>query len=238
MPNGHCTNTVNKCCGYLSTKKTFIFRNAAPILGLLLIYDEKPIGSGPTESRYVNPGDIVIARDLSPSDMASLVNSGVAGFVTEVGGQTSHTAIMARSIELPAVVAVDGLTERIATGDHLIVDASRGAVLVNPPESEIARLKALASEYTARKADIDAHSHEKSATLDGAEIAVWGNIESSDEAKVILEHGASGVGLYRTEYLFIGRRTMPDEEEQYEHTLKCSKRWGTAMLRYARSTWG
>ena len=177
----------------------------------------------------VNAGDIVIARDLSPSDMASLVNSGVAGFVTEVGGQTSHTAIMARSIELPAVVAVEGLTDRIATGDNLIVDAGRGAVLVNPPESEIARLKALAGEYAARKADIDAHSHEGSVTQDGVDIAIWGNIESSDEAEVILDHGASAVGLFRTEYLFIGRRKMPDEEEQYEHYRKVVETLGTRV---------
>lgn len=165
----------------------------------------------------VNPGDIVIARDLSPADMANLMNSGVSGFVTEVGGQTSHTAIMARSIELPAVVAVDGLTQQVATGDQLVVDAVRGAVLVNPPDAEVARLKTIAAEYAVQKADIEAHSHEMSVTRDGTEIAVWGNIESSDETEVILDHGASAVGLYRTEYLFIGRRKMPDEEEQYEH---------------------
>ena len=164
----------------------------------------------------VNPGSIVIARDLSPADMANLLNSGVAGFVTEVGGQTSHTAIMARSIELPAVVAVDTLTQLVATGDELIVDATRGVVLVNPTDSESARLKTLSDEYTARKADIDAQSQNESITRDGVEISVWGNIESSDEASVILGHGASAVGLFRTEYLFIGRRNMPDEQEQYE----------------------
>jgi phosphotransferase system enzyme I (PtsI) len=174
------------------------------------------LGADQPNLDHVTPGSVVIAKDLSPADMANLLNSGVAGFVTEVGGQTSHTAIMARSIELPAVVAVDQLTSIVATGDDLIIDATRGIVLVNPEQPEHARLKRLAHEYEARKADIDAQSHHHAITQDKVDIAVWGNIESPEEAAVILNHGASAVGLYRTEYLFIGRRILPDEEEQYE----------------------
>jgi phosphotransferase system enzyme I (PtsI) len=174
------------------------------------------LGADQPNLDHVVAGSIVIAKDLSPADMANLLNSGVAGFVTEVGGQTSHTAIMARSIELPAVVAVDQLTAIVATGDDLIVDATRGVVLVNAESGEHARLKHIALEYEARKADIEADSHQHAITQDGINISVWGNIESPEEAAVILDHGASAVGLYRTEYLFIGRRSPPDEEEQYE----------------------
>jgi phosphoenolpyruvate-protein phosphotransferase (PTS system enzyme I) len=174
------------------------------------------LGADQPNLDHVMPGSVVVAKDLSPADMANLLNSGVAGFVTEVGGQTSHTAIMARSIELPAVVAVEQLTSIVATGDELIVDATRGIVLVNPEQLERKRLMLLAHEYEARKADIDAQSHQHAITQDHVDIAVWGNIESPEEAAVIVNHGASAVGLYRTEYLFIGRRILPDEQEQYE----------------------
>ena len=186
------------------------------------------LGADQPDLDHVQAGDIVIARDLSPADMANLLQSGVAGFVTEVGGQTSHTAIMARSLELPAVVAVEGLTERIATGDELIVDSARGTVWVNPPESELTRLRGLSVDYAARKADLDAQSHQNSVTTDDVEIAVWGNIESSEEAKIIVDHGAAAVGLYRTEYLFIGRRKMPDEDEQYEQYRQILETMGSS----------
>ena len=164
----------------------------------------------------VAPGSIVIARDLSPADMANLLNAEVTGFVTEVGGQTSHTAIMARAMELPAVVAVERLTDLVSTGDDLIVDATRGVVLTNPLQDERTRLEVLAREYAVQKAGIDSESTQPAITLDNVEIEVWGNIESADEANGILDHGATAVGLYRTEYLFMGRRHLPDEEEQYE----------------------
>ena len=174
------------------------------------------LGADQPNLDQVAPGSIVIARDLSPADMANLLNAEVTGFVTEVGGQTSHTAIMARAMELPAVVAVERLTDLVSTGDDLIVDATRGVVLTNPLQDERTRLEVLAREYAVQKAGIDSESTQPAITLDNVEIEVWGNIESADEANGILDHGATAVGLYRTEYLFMGRRHLPDEEEQYE----------------------
>ena len=174
------------------------------------------LGAAQPNLDSVSPGEIVIAKDLSPADMAGLIQSGVVGFVTEIGGLTSHTAIMARAIELPAVVAVPNLTDSVATGDELIVDAIRGTVLINPPISERDRLRKLAEVYAQKKAAINANKKAESCTQDGHNIAILGNIESRSEAAVVVQNGGAGVGLYRTEYLFIGRRNLPDEDEQFE----------------------
>ncbi len=160
---------------------------------------------------------VVVAHDLSPADTLVLTRSPVLGFATEAGGRTSHTAIIARSLELPAVVAVAGLTEHIGRGDLLIVDGTHGRVIVDPPPAEVKRYQALQLAYQAQRARLDAVRHDAATTGDGHRILIRGNIERPDETRGVLDHGAAGIGLYRTEYLYMNRETPPDEDEQFEH---------------------
>jgi len=164
----------------------------------------------------IKPDSIVVAHDLSPADTAQMLNSSVLGFVTEVGGRTSHTAIMARSLELPAVIAIDELTEYVGTGDLLVVDGSNGRVHINPSQKELKRYQDRQATYEAEKAKLNAVKQGFAQTKDGHRILINGNIELPAETNIVIEHGAEGVGLYRTEFLYMNRSSLPSEDEQYE----------------------
>jgi phosphotransferase system enzyme I (PtsI) len=164
----------------------------------------------------VPEGSIVIAHDLSPGDTAVMVRSGrVAGFVTDVGGQTSHTAIVARARETPAVVGAGRASEQISPGDLIALDGTRGLILVNPTEEQLALFREtmrrhLASEQAALKT-----RDEPARSVDGCVVKMYGNMEFLEEIESLMAHGAEGIGLYRTEFLILGRDTPPTEEEQY-----------------------
>ncbi|HZA13427.1 MAG TPA: phosphoenolpyruvate--protein phosphotransferase [Myxococcaceae bacterium] len=164
----------------------------------------------------VPEGAIVIAHDLSPGDTAVMVRSGrVAGFVTDVGGQTSHTAIVARARETPAVVGSGRASEQISPGDLIALDGTRGLILVNPTEEQLALFREtmrrhLASEQAALKTRDD-----PARSVDGYVVRMYGNMEFLEEIESLVAHGAEGIGLYRTEFLILGRDTPPTEEEQY-----------------------
>jgi len=164
----------------------------------------------------IPPGAVVVAHDLSPADTAVMVKSGrVAAFVTDLGGHTSHTAIVARAKGTPAVVGAGNASEQISPGDLLAIDGSNGLVLVKPTEEQLALFREtmrrlLASEQTALKTkDLPAIS------TDGHRIHLVANIEFLEEIPSILSHGAEGIGLYRTEFMFLDRERAPSEEEQY-----------------------
>ncbi|MFZ5468239.1 MAG: phosphoenolpyruvate--protein phosphotransferase [Myxococcota bacterium] len=166
----------------------------------------------------VPPDSVVVAHDLSPADAAVLVKTGrVAGFVTDLGGQTSHTAIVARARETPAVVGAGRASEQINPGDLVALDGTRGLVLVNPSEEQLALLREtmrrhLASEQNALKTrDLPAVS------TDGFQVTLNGNIEFVEEISSLLAHGAEGIGLFRTEFLFLDRQNPPSEDEQYRY---------------------
>ncbi len=159
---------------------------------------------------------VVVAHDLSPSDTAAMHKQSVGGFVTDVGGKTSHTAIMAKSLEIPAVVGVEDATSRIKPGDLLIVDGSMGIIIVDPDEEtlriyrqELEKLKGIADRFFPSK-DMPA------VTRDGKEVAINANIEFPDEVPSVKLHGAEGIGLYRTEFFYMNRRDLPNEEEHYQ----------------------
>ncbi|MDD5653185.1 MAG: phosphoenolpyruvate--protein phosphotransferase [Candidatus Omnitrophica bacterium] len=159
---------------------------------------------------------VVVAHDLSPSDTAAMHKQNVCAFVTDIGGKTSHTAIMAKSLEIPAVVGVEGVTARIKTGDLLIVDGVTGTVIIEPDEEtlriyqeEETKLKGIAEKFLESK-DLPA------VTLDGHSIEVSANIELPEEVASVKLHGAQGIGLYRTEFLYMNRKDPPTEEEQYQ----------------------
>lgn len=172
-------------------------------------------GTAQSSLGQVQPGSLVVARDLSPADTAFLSQAAVLGLATNVGGQTSHTAITARSLELPAVVGAEGLSDAVGTGDTLIIDGTHGRVIVQPTSAEIADYQARQRRYATQRARLTAVRHSPATTLDGITVHIAANIERPEEASGAIEAGAQGVGLYRTEYLYMNRNSLPDEAEQY-----------------------
>ncbi|MBP2642956.1 MAG: phosphoenolpyruvate--protein phosphotransferase [Firmicutes bacterium] len=162
-------------------------------------------------------GEVILcAHDLTPSDTAQLDRSKVAGFVTNVGGRTSHSAIMARTMGIPAVVGLKDIADKVQPGDFLIVDGNDGKVLVNPPEAVIEEYRQKQAKAIARKNEFEKLLNEKSVTRDGVHVEVAANIGNPDDAKSAANGGAEGVGLYRTEFLYMGRKELPSEEEQFK----------------------
>jgi phosphotransferase system enzyme I (PtsI) len=159
---------------------------------------------------------VVLSHDLSPADTAALVKEPVVAIITEVGTRTSHTSIMARALEIPAVVGVADALGRIGPGDIVIVDGFRGEVTVAPTPEMIADAEARAKKHIAMVRHLREDRDKQTATADGVAVHLRANIEFPAEAPLAVDHGAEGIGLYRTEFLYVDRAAPPDEEEQYE----------------------
>ncbi|MFU2058701.1 phosphoenolpyruvate-protein phosphotransferase PtsI [Avibacterium volantium] len=163
----------------------------------------------------INEEAILVAYDLTPSETAQLNLDKVLGFITDIGGRTSHTSIMARSLELPAIVGTNTVTQQVNTGDFLILDAVNNHVYVNPSQEEIDRLKALEAQLAEEKAELAKLKDLPALTLDGHRVDVVANIGTIRDVEGADRNGAEGVGLYRTEFLFMDRDQLPTEEEQF-----------------------
>ncbi|MBU8768358.1 phosphoenolpyruvate--protein phosphotransferase [Cytobacillus oceanisediminis] len=159
---------------------------------------------------------IIIAEDLTPSDTAQLNRQFVKGFTTDIGGRTSHSAIMARSMEIPAVVGTKESTKQIKNGDLVIVDGLKGLVHINPTPEAIAEYKEEHRKFEDQKAEWAKLVNEKSVTADGHHVELAANIGTPKDLKGVVENGGEGIGLYRTEFLYMGRDQLPTEEEQFE----------------------
>ncbi|MFD1956939.1 phosphoenolpyruvate--protein phosphotransferase [Paenibacillus thailandensis] len=159
---------------------------------------------------------IVIAEDLTPSDTAQLDLGYVRGFVTEIGSRTSHSAIMARSLELPAVVGAGSGLADVETGTVVILDATEGKLIVDPSERELETYREKKAAYEERKAKLKLLASLPSVTADGERLELAANIGSVEDLAKVLENGADGIGLFRTEFLYMGRSSIPTEEEQYQ----------------------
>lgn len=159
---------------------------------------------------------IIVAYDLAPSQTASLPKENILGLITDIGGRTSHTAIIAKTLGIPAVVGVEVATENIKSDDKIIVDGSSGQVIVNPNEKVLKEYQRKSTIYTKEVKAIYVPKTLKACTKDGKEVTVSANIELPEEFSLIKKYGAEGIGLYRTEYIFLGRRDLPSEEEQYK----------------------
>lgn len=159
---------------------------------------------------------IIVAEDLTPSDTAQLNRQYVLGFTTDIGGRTSHSAIMARSMEIPAVVGTKTATSDIKNGDIVIVDGIDGDVIVNPSEDVIAGFEKKKAQYELQKAEWAKLVNEETVTKDGQHVELAANIGTPDDVRGVLENGGEAVGLYRTEFLYMGRDQLPTEEEQFE----------------------
>lgn len=158
---------------------------------------------------------ILVAYDLTPSETAQLNLEKVLGFITDIGGRTSHTSIMARSLELPAIVGTNDVTARVNTDDYLILDAVNNRVYVNPTQAEIDELKTLEAKLAEEKAELAKLKDLPAVTLDGHKVDVVANIGTIRDCEGAHRNGAEGVGLYRTEFLFMDRDQLPSEEEQF-----------------------
>ena len=158
---------------------------------------------------------VLVSHDLSPSDTAQMNKNKVIGFATEIGGRTSHTAIMARTLEIPAVVGVKNITQMVLSGDTIIVDGVKGAVIVNPSSSILEKYLKKRAEIKLLERKLSRLRYVRADTLDGQKILLAANIESQDEVHSIMIHGANGIGLYRTEFLYLNRNDIPSEAEQF-----------------------
>lgn len=158
---------------------------------------------------------ILVAYDLTPSETAQLNLEKVLGVVTDIGGRTSHTSIMARSLELPAIVGTNKVTKLVNTGDYLILDAINNQVYINPTASQIDELKALEAKISEEKAELAKLKDLPAITLDGHKVDVVANIGTIRDCDGAERNGAEGIGLYRTEFLFMDREQLPTEEEQF-----------------------
>ena len=158
---------------------------------------------------------ILVAYDLTPSETAQLNLEKVLGVVTDIGGRTSHTSIMARSLELPAIVGTNKVTKLVNTGDYLILDAVNNQVYINPTASQIDELKALEAKISEEKAELAKLKDLPAITLDGHKVDVVANIGTIRDCDGAERNGAEGIGLYRTEFLFMDREQLPTEEEQF-----------------------
>ncbi len=166
--------------------------------------------------QHIKEPSILVAHDLSPSTTAQLDVKSVLGFGTDIGGKTSHTAIMARSLGIPAVVGLQTVSQDLQSGDFVLLDGYSGVIVVNPTEQTLLEY----SKLLQRKATLEETVHEvrqqPAVTLDGKAVNLSANIEGPSDIGSVLEHGAEGVGLFRTEFLFINRDDLPSEEEQYQ----------------------
>lgn len=174
------------------------------------------LGMADVDVARLPEGSILVAEDLTPSMTAGLNPQTVYGIVTELGGRTSHSAILSRALEIPAVVAISGLLENIHDGDTVCFDGDKGEVVINPDADTLAEYEKKKEAYLLEKKELENYKGKPSVTKDGRKVEIVANIGKPEDAQRALEYDAEGVGLFRTEFLFMDRENAPTEEEQFE----------------------
>ena len=164
----------------------------------------------------VPAGTILVAEDLTPSMTAGIVKENVAGIITAVGGKTSHSAILARALEIPAVLSVDGIVDKVSDGMTAVVDGCDGICILDPSQEEIDEYQAKREKYLSDKALLEVYRGKDTVTADGVKVHLYGNIGNPEDAKQVAACDGEGVGLFRTEFLFMGASELPSEEEQLQ----------------------
>ena len=180
-------------------------------------------GIKPVDIASLPEGSIIVAKDLTPSMTAGINPANVTGIVTELGGKTSHSAILARALEIPAVVAVSNVMDKIEEDDTVILDGGEGIVIVNPTDEEMKEYTAKRESFLQEKKDLERFKGVPTVTKDGVHIELVANIGNPDDLAKVLEYDGEGVGLFRTEFLFMDRTSMPTEEEQFEAYKKVAE---------------
>lgn len=179
--------------------------------------------------KMVSPKDIkepvvLVARDIAPSDTAQMNRDNILGFITEQGGETSHCAIMAKNLGIPAIVGFSGILNKVSDGDMLCFDGKTGELFISPDADVLKKFEESLQQDKENKLLLKSYCQKRCITIDGHEVSVTANISSAYDAKKALENGAEGVGLFRTEFLYMNRKTLPTEEEQYrayKEVLEC-----------------
>src|SRR3712207_3710443 len=184
------------------------------------------LGKEVTDVSILPEDVILIAEDLTPSVTASMDKSKVKGFLTNIGGKTSHTSIMAKTLEIPAIVGLKDITERVKNGDILAFNGKTGEIIINPNLQELDRYKEEKINFENYKKEIKELIGKKSTTKDGKTVELAGNIGTPDDIDGLLVNDAEGVGLFRTEFLYMNRHEIPSEEEQYEAYKKVLESMG------------
>lgn len=166
---------------------------------------------------------VLVARDLTPSMTAGINPANIAGILTEVGGRTSHSAILARAMEIPAVLSIEGICGIVKNGDTVVLDGSKGEAIVNPDESTVKEFENKFADYAAEKELLKAYKGKASETKDGIKVELVSNIGKPEDADKVVECDGEGIGLFRTEFLFMDRDSVPTEEEQFEAYKKVAE---------------
>jgi phosphotransferase system enzyme I (PtsI) len=201
---------------FTKVKDAYISERAADIYDIERRLLKQLLGKTREDVGRLTHEVVVVARELSPTQTAGFNRQFVKGIASDAGGRTSHAAIVARSLGIPAVVALEDLTEYVHGGDTVIVDGNRGIVVVNPDEETIAQYEDYSREFTELEHRLDAIRQEPAVTRDETRITLMGNIEFPDEAEVVLQKGGDGIGLYRTEFLYLNTQREPVEQDHYE----------------------
>lgn len=193
------------------------------LITMLLGKEEVDIASAPS-------GTVLVAKDLTPSMTSCIVKENIVGIVTEVGGKTSHSAILARAMEIPAVLSVHNVMETFENGQEIIVDGSHGEVIENPSDGEIAIYREKTIEYKKEKKELKKFIGKETVTADGVKVELCCNIGKPDDADAVLSKDGEGVGLFRTEFLYMNSSSIPTEEEQFEAYKKTVLKLGDKPL--------
>ena len=181
-------------------------------------------GKAPKTFLGLSEPHILVAHNLTPSDTASMNRERVLGIVTDLGSRTSHTAIMARSLNIPAIVGLHDITAKLETGQHVLVDGTDGLLIVDPTPETLAHYAEIESRRARVVAQLKELRETRSTTRDGCHIVLSANIELPEDVDAVEANGAEGIGLYRTEFLYLNRNTLPTEDEQYETYRKVAER--------------
>ncbi len=204
-------------------KDSYLSERAADIRDVTRRIMANLAGETLNQMAQITESCVVVAHDLSPSDTASIDKVLVCGFVTDLGSATSHTSIMAKALEVPAVVGLHNITAVVSSGDTILIDGSRGLVFANPTAERLSEYEKRAKEQQQIRQELGTLRDKPPETQDGYLVPISANIELLEELDAVVGHGAKGIGLFRTEFLFLGSETLPDEDEQTEAYVRAAK---------------
>ncbi len=217
--------TLREIASHFSKQKdSYISERAADIYDIERRLLRQLLGKRKEDIEHLKEEVVVVARELSPTQTAGFNKEFIKGMATDAGGRTSHTAIVARSLGIPAVVALEDFTEAVSGGDMIIIDGNRGIVISQPDEGTLKEYEAYSLEFEQLEHKLDGIREKPAVTRDGVRVTLLGNIEFPDEAELVLQKGGEGIGLYRTEFLYLNSDTEPSEEDHYEayaETVSC-----------------
>ncbi|MHC4737815.1 MAG: phosphoenolpyruvate--protein phosphotransferase, partial [Planctomycetota bacterium] len=201
---------------FRKVKDPYISERAADIYDIERRLLRQLLGRKREDVAHLTEEVVIVAHELSPTQTAGFNREFVKGMATDAGGRTSHTAIVARALGIPAVVAMEDLTETVSGGDTVIIDGNRGLVIVNPDDEALRQYEEYSVEFVELEHKLDEIREKAAVTRDDVQLTLLGNIEFTDEAELVLQKGGDGIGLYRTEFLYLNRPTEPTEQEHYK----------------------